>query len=136
MLCRRWSGYWEAALEHDGELASDGVPFAHRALPFGGRSIKRQIDQFRRRIVAGEMAPGADGPSDLRVQGIDGVRGVDQFADLGRIIEERTDLVPGPPPAWRDRRVSFGQIAVLEFSQGLLGRTGIHRRVDRLEGVR
>ena len=80
------------------------MPFADRTLPLGRCSIERQIDQFRRSVVAWEMTSGSDGTANFRVQGLNGIRGVDQPADLGRVIEERDDLVPGPAPARRDTR--------------------------------
>ena len=130
------TGHWKAFFEHDGELASDSVPFAHRTLPLGRCSIECQIDQFRRCVVAGEVAPGADGAPDLRVQGLDGIRGVDQPAYLGWVVEERNDLVPGPAPAGRDRRIPPGQVVILELCQGQFCRLGINGRVDSLEGGR
>lgn len=77
------------------------------------------------------MALGADGTPDLRIQSLDGIRGVDQLANLGRVIKEWDDFVPGPLPARRDRRISFGQIAALGLVQGPFI-VCIDRRVDRL----
>lgn len=44
----------ESVFEHDGELASDSVPFAHRVPPFCRCSIQRQTNQSRGRFVARE----------------------------------------------------------------------------------
>ena len=129
-------GHWEAVFEHDGELASYSVPFADRTLPLVRCSIEREIDQFRRRVVAWEMASGSDGSADFRVQRLNGVRGVNQPADLRWVVEERDHLVPSAPPARCDRRIPSCQIAFLELSQSQFCSIGIHRRVDRLESSR
>ncbi|MEP0234916.1 hypothetical protein [Roseibium sp.] len=78
------------------------------------------------------MATRSDGAPDFRVQGINGIRGVDQLAHLRRVIEKRDDLVPGPPPTRRDCRIPLGQFAALELCQDQLGDVSINRRVDRL----
>lgn len=57
--------HWEEVFEHDGELRSDSVPFAHRALPLGRCSIECQIDQFRRGLVAWKVAARAYGSTDF-----------------------------------------------------------------------
>lgn len=82
------------------------------------------------------MASGSDGSADFRVQRLNGVRGVDQPADLRRVVEKRNDLVPGSAPAGRDRRIPPGQVVILELCQGQFCRLGINGRVDSLEGGR
>jgi len=88
-LCRilcvtRFLSHWKAVFEHDGELASDSVLFAHRSLALGGCRLECQINQFRRCVGAVEGARGAGGVPVLRGVGVDGMRGVGQVGGRGR----------------------------------------------------
>ena len=64
--------------EHDGALTFHSVPFAHGALPLLRGSIQREIDQFRRRLVAWDVPPCPYGTADFCVERLDGVGGVNQ----------------------------------------------------------
>lgn len=61
---------------------------------------------------------GADGPSQLGVRGLDGVRGVEDSPDVVGASEERGDLVPVPAPSHGDRRVP---LAPWTLGQGVEG---------------
>lgn len=56
------------------------------------------MDHSRGGIVTGEVAPGPDRPAELGIQGLDGIRSVDDPADLLREGEEACEhAMPG---AW------------------------------------
>ena len=82
------------------------------------------------------MAAGTHGAPDFRVQRLHGVGGVNQPADLRRVVQERDHLIPSPTPTRRDSRMAGGQIALRELGQRSLCGLGIHGRVDRLQGCR
>ena len=99
------SGSDEAFAEHDGELGLCLGPFAGRHFPFLDDLAQDQEDEFRRRLIVRKMTSGPHGPSELGVQGLDCVRGVDDFPDGRSEGEERDDLFPLSPPDLADRRV-------------------------------
>src|ERR1700758_1973397 len=55
------SGPDESFAEHDGELGFCLGPFARRHFPFLNDLAQDEKDKLRRRLVAGEMAPGPHG---------------------------------------------------------------------------
>lgn len=99
------SGSDEAIAEHDGELGLSLGPFAGRHFPLLSDLAQDQENELGRRLVAGEMASRPHGPSQLGVQGLDSIRGVDDFAHGRSEGEERDDLLPLSPPDLADRRI-------------------------------
>src|ERR1700730_1133640 len=73
------------------------------------------------------MASGSDGPAQLGVQRLDGVRCVDNFADAFGEREERNDKVPVAAPALRDRRILLAPRTLYEGIEGGLADLGIGR---------
>src|SRR5579859_5708730 len=76
------------------------------------------------------MASGSDGSAQLRVQRLDGVRCVDNFADTFGEREERNDKVPVAAPALRDRRILLAPRTLCEGIEGGLADLGIGRALD------
>src|SRR6185437_4887162 len=74
------SGSDETIAEHDGELGLSLGPFAGWHFPLLSDLAQDQENELGRRLVAGEMASRPHGPSQLGVQGLDSIRGVDDFA--------------------------------------------------------
>src|SRR3984885_1681619 len=99
------SGSDEAIAEHDGKLGLSLGPFAGRHFPLLSDLAQDQENELGRRLVAGEMASRPHGPSQLGVQGLDSIRGVDDFAHGRSEGEERNDLLPLSPPDLADRRI-------------------------------
>src|SRR3984885_3113821 len=94
------SGSDEAIAEHDGKLGLSLGPFAGRHFPLLSDLAQDQENELGRRLVAGEMASRPHGPSQLGVQGLDSIRGVDDFAHGRSEGEERNDLLPLSPRIW------------------------------------
>ena len=76
------------------------------------------------------MTSGSDGPAQLGVQRLDGVRGVDNFANAFGEREERNDQVPVAAPALRDRRILLALRTLCEGVEGVLADLGIGRAID------
>src|SRR4051812_30004317 len=77
-------------------------PPARRHPPLLLGPVQDQEQDLRGGPVGREMAPRLDGPPQLGVERLDGVRGVEQPPDLGREGVERHHLTPGPAPARGD----------------------------------
>ena len=93
--------------------------------------VQDQERQLQRGLVGGEVAAGPDGAAQLGVQGLDGVRGVDDPADVLGKGEERDHALPVPPPGLGDGRVFAAPGAGLEgLERGLAG-LGVAGPVDR-----
>src|SRR5258708_31135058 len=67
------------------------------------------------------------------MQALDGVGGVNDFADFLRIGEKRNDLLPHSAPALGDGRNLFTQSSSLKILQAFGGHFGRLRAVDGLE---
>ena len=76
------------------------------------------------------MASGSDGPAQLRVQRLDGVRRVDNFGGRLREREERNDKVRVAAPALRDRWILLAPRTSCEGIEGGLADLGIGRAID------
>jgi len=76
------------------------------------------------------MATNAHGPTQLGVQRLDGVGGVDDSAHSLREGEERNDVLPLPPPDLSDRLVFSSPGARVKGFQGLSAGLGILGAVD------
>ena len=87
------------------------APLTRRHLPLLLGSVQDQEEQLHRRLVGREVAPGADGAAQLGVQGLDGIRGVEDPADLVGEGVERDDLAPGAAPALADGGVFPAPVA-------------------------
>lgn len=95
--------------------------------------MQDQEQELHRRLVGREVAAGPNRPAQLGIEGLDGVRGMDDPADLRREGEERDDLAPVPLPSQGDREFCLAPIAVGEsFQRGDAG-LGILGPVDLLE---
>lgn len=68
------------------------------------------------------MAPCAHRPPQLRVQGFDGIRHIDDPSHAFGEGEDGNDVFAAPSPAERSRRVSLVPVAALEIFQRLPGR--------------
>src|SRR5579859_4720188 len=88
----------DAAVEGDVEGAQGGFPAVGPAgASFAGRveAAHGQVQHLQRRSLGGEMASGVDRTAEPRVDGLDGVGGTDDAADLDVEAEERHHLCPG-----------------------------------------
>ena len=111
--------------------AHDPLTRAHLPRLLG--AVQDQVEQLQRGLVGREVAPGAHGPAQRGVQGLDGVRGVQDSPDLARERVERDDFAPGPSPTLSDGRVLPAPFARLEGRQGRLAGGGIEGAVDVLQ---
>src|ERR1700691_1770000 len=82
------------------------------------------------------MSSGSDGPAQLGVQRLDGVRGVDDFANAFGKREERNDQVPVAAPALRDRRVLLTPRTLLGGVVNGLADFGVGRAIDGPQRLR
>ena len=78
----RRHGLDEAFAEQDGELGLGHGPLTRRHFPLFLGSVQDQIEQLGRGIVVGEVPPGPDRPPELGIQSLDGVRCIDDPADI------------------------------------------------------
>jgi hypothetical protein len=78
--------------------AVEGLPPVLDGVPFPGQFSQRQVHHFKGRVLRRERAEDLDGFAQVHVQAFDGVGGVDDFADLGRELEEGHDALPVTPP--------------------------------------
>src|ERR1700722_1739563 len=76
------------------------------------------------------MTSGSDGPAQLGVQRLDGVRCVDNFAHAFGEREERNDKIPVAAPALRDRRILLAPRTLCEGIEGGLADLGVGRAID------
>ena len=118
---RSWCLHHEPLADANCEFRTDLVPDQRRRAPFSLHAAQRQVDQFRRRAVVGEVPPGAHRPTHRAVQALDRVGCVDRPADRLREREERHHLLPGATPPARDRGVLLTPGTGLERVQGFLG---------------
>ena len=126
-------GPCEALSVDYGELRLGHRPLTRRHLPLLLGPVQDKKEELHCRVVAREMAAGADSPAKLGVQCFDSVRRVDDFANFLGEGEERDDLGPGPAPALADGFVFLTPFTLLERRQGLLGSPGIARPIDLLQ---
>src|SRR4029077_2855589 len=82
------------------------------------------------------MASGSDGPAQLGVQRLDGVRCVDKFADAFGEREERNDKVPVATPALRDRRILLAPRTLCEGIEGARSDLAIGSAIDGWQRLR
>lgn len=75
----------------------DLTPFTVNLSPQSLGQAQDQIEELERGLIAREVAAGPDRPAQLGVQGLDGVGGVDDPADVGREGEERDHRRPVAP---------------------------------------
>ena len=80
------------------------------------------------------MSSGLDDLAQPRIHTLNRVGRVDHAAHLGREGKERDDLVPGPAPGAGDSGELLPPRPSLECVQLGLGRFGVDRCVDRLDG--
>jgi len=78
--------------ELDRQLRLDSMPLLRWALLLGGDVAQRQVDQLGRRLVARKVPFVADRLTDLAMQVLDRIGGVDDLAHLGREGEKRDHL--------------------------------------------
>src|SRR5215210_7089407 len=103
------------------------------ALPLGVGLDDRQVDQFGRGLLVGEVPAGLDRLADLAVQALDRVGGVDRAAQLFGQRQERDHVLPGVAPG-PDRGwvalAPFG-LEALELDERLVGVGGVVDRAQR-----
>ncbi len=85
-------------MEQDGELVQRLFPRPGWHGPLFSGVAQGQIEQLRRRIITGEVAPVFDNFPQAHIQAIDGVGGVNDPADRFRIGEKRDHLFPISSP--------------------------------------
>ena len=83
------------------------MPFPGRVFPLRRDVPQRQVNHFRRRLVAGKMPFVANRLADLAVQALDGVGGIQILAHLRREGEKRDHRLPAPAPTVHHSRVTF-----------------------------
>jgi len=87
--------------KHDGELADNFAPVSDRQCPFSGDVILRQPKQFGQRIVVRKNAGRLGDFSELPIESLDDVGGIDDFSDLVWIGEESGKLAPISLPGFQ-----------------------------------
>jgi hypothetical protein len=76
------------------------APLARRHNPRSRSAVQDQEEEFSRVcLVAGVMSPGPNCPAQLGIERLDGIRGVQNAADVGGKSIERDDLAPGAAPS-------------------------------------
>ena len=88
--------------ELDGKLGCRQLPSYWWIFPLLSDVAYRQINQLGRRFIAGKMPSVFEHLTQLHMQTLNGVGGVNDFADLERISEERDHLLPHSSPALDD----------------------------------
>src|SRR6478609_8149590 len=76
------------------------------------------------------MSPGPDGATQLRVQRLDCIGGVDDPPDAFGESEERNDEFPVAVPALRDGRILAAPLTLREILEGSLAGGGIGGAID------
>ncbi len=109
------------------------APFScwHPPLLFG--QVQDQEEQLCDALIGREVASGPDGPAQLGVQGLDGIRGINDPTDVIRKSEERDHGLPVPAPGHGDRRIFLAPIALGKGLQGGSARIGVSGFVDLLQ---
>src|SRR5438128_2988266 len=82
------------------------------------------------------MSSGPDGPAQLRVQRLNGVRGVDDPPQAFWEREEWNDQVPIAAPALRNCRILSAPRALREGVEGSLAGGNIGRAIDSPQRLR
>src|SRR5208282_450838 len=85
----------EPFAEENGELGFGHTPLARRHDPLLLGTVQDQEEQLGCGLVTGEVSSGPDRPSELGIQRLDGVRGVQNPPDIAGESIERGDLAPG-----------------------------------------
>src|SRR5260221_8946218 len=98
--------------ELDGKLGCRQLPSYWWIFPLLSDVAYRQINQLGRRFIAGKVPSGFEHLAQLHVQTLNGVGGVNDFADLSPIGEERDHLFPDSSPALHDRGEFFAPLAI------------------------
>ena len=100
---------WPAVGEGDGERVERGFPPCDPSyLPLAG-GVQRadgQVHALERGLLVGEVAAGADGALESRVERFDGVGRADHAPDLHVIVQERYEPFPRVHPQPADRGIS------------------------------
>jgi hypothetical protein len=91
---------------------------------------KQQLDGG---LVGRKMTAGPHGPAELGVQRLDGIRGVEDAADVARESIERDDFRSGATPTLRDGGIFLAPRPCLECIQGRSGGEIVLRPVDVLQ---
>ena len=123
----------EALAEHDRELIGRFFPDARRHVPLLADVAQGKVEQLGGRFVAGEVPAVLHDLSQLHVQTLDGVGGVDDAAHFGRIGEERHHLRPLPAPGLGDRRTFGAPEPLFEGRERRFRRLGVRSLVNRFE---
>ncbi len=113
-------------------LPAHGPPLA--ALAGRVEAHQRHVDAFEGGGLRGEVAAGANGLADPRVDALDRVRAADDLAYLDVEGEEGHELGPGVRPQLHDRRILLAP-HFLELQEPLRRRVLTGCRVDGLESL-
>jgi hypothetical protein len=126
-------GLHEALTEEDSELRLGHRPFPWWHFPRLLGSVQDQEQQFQRGFVIGEMPSCPNRAPELRIQGLYGVGGVEDPANIVREGIERDDLAPGPPPALADGGVFPAACVLLKGGERGLAGGRVNGLVDPLQ---
>lgn len=95
----------QAVTELDNKTAHRQPPVLDRHTPFFRRIFDRQINYLSYRVIRREHIAFLNRSPDHTIKRFDCVPGVDGFADIRRITEERIEVFPVRTPAFADLRV-------------------------------
>ena len=100
---------WPAVGEGDGKGVERGLPARAPSYPSLAGGVQRadgQVHALERGLLVGEVAAGADGALESRVERFDGVGRADHAPDLHVIVQERHEPFPRVHPQPADRGIS------------------------------
>jgi hypothetical protein len=120
LFCQFAAGYL-------GRLPSHGPPCPPG--PGGVKGPGHQVQALQCCLLVREVAAGLDRAPVAGVEGLDGVGGADDLADLDVVVQEGDELAPGVLPEPDDGAVPLSP-PVRQLVERCPGRLGAHRRVD------
>ena len=89
IFCVNRFSLWHPFFEENRELVHCDSPIGHRHRPFPHVIFQGHVEQLQRRPIRREGSPILrDLPQNI-IQGLHGIRGIDDFAELRGIGEER-----------------------------------------------
>src|SRR6202051_2858468 len=139
-MVRRWSHYsireHEALFELDRQLGLGSVPRNRWIFPARLHITQHQPDELGGSLFTGEVAAHPHRLADLSVKALDGIGGVEDFAQVRREGEERYHLLPVAPPALGNRWIFLPPGAAVKILQPRARRRGRLGLVDRFERCR
>src|ERR1700738_4436207 len=136
-MVRRWSHYSirqrETLFELDRQLGLGSVPRNWRISPARLDITQHQPDELGGGLFTGKVAAHPYRLADLRVKALDGISGVEDFAQVRCEGEERCHLLPIAPPALGNRWIFLPPGAAVKILQPLARHRGRLGLVDWFE---